>query len=739
MYAGVIVDISHEKLDKVFTYSIPTELQEAVRPGVCVNIPFGRRIISGYVVEISEECGLDPSKIKPIKEVVKGSVAVEGDLIALAAWIRKNYGGTMNQALKTVLPVKKETKELINRTIYPAVDSVKLRAQLALCEAKNQKAKARVLRELLSNESLDYSYALGTLKISSAAIKALEQSKIITVVSQNVYRNPVEGLETYKYDKTLNAEQQAAVDQIVCDIDDGKRETYLLKGVTGSGKTEVYMELIAECIERGKQAIVLIPEIALTYQTVRRFLSRFPNRVSIMNSKLSAGERYDQFLRAKNSDIDIMIGPRSALFTPFERLGLIIIDEEHETSYKSESVPKYHTKETAIEYAKMRNAAVVLGSATPSIDSYFKAMSGEYQLIELKHRVDDRPMPECEIVDLRQELKNGNRSILSTRLQELMEERLSNNQQTMLFINRRGLAGFVSCRACGHVIKCPHCDVSLSQHTGGLMKCHYCGYTAEVPKLCPECGSKYISGFKAGTQKIEEIVQRCFPNAKIFRMDFDTTRTKDSYEQILKSFAEHKADILIGTQMIVKGHDFPKVTLVGVLAADMSLNISDFCASERSFNLLTQAAGRAGRGQLPGEVVIQTYDPTHFVIQTAKDHDYEKFYKQEISYRTMLRYPPIWNMLVILISSADESKCKWAADDIYAIMDKNLPYGIQLIGPAEAAVSKVKDVYRMVVYLKAEKYGTLVDMKDLTDNYVRENTNYKNVSVQFDFNPVNGF
>ena len=369
------------------------------------------------------------------------------------------------------------------------------------------------------------------------------------------------------------------------------------------------MELISRVIGQGRQAIVLIPEIALTYQTVMRFYNRFGDRVSIMNSRLSAGERFDQFERAKKGEIDVMIGPRSALFTPFSNLGLIIIDEEHEAAYKSEQVPRYHARETAIQRAKMAQASVVLGSATPSIESYYKAKNGEYVLLRLQKRVQQKPLAECYTVDLREELKEGNRSILSRKLQELMEERLEKKQQTMLFINRRGLAGFVSCRACGHVIKCPHCDVSLSQHTGGRMVCHYCGYEEPEPKVCPSCGSKYISGFKAGTQKIEEIVKKRFPKARTLRMDTDTTRNKDSYEEILSAFANQEADILVGTQMIVKGHDFPNVTLVGVLAADMSLYRNDFHGAERTFQLLTQAAGRAGRGKETGEVVIQTYTP----------------------------------------------------------------------------------------------------------------------------------
>ena len=753
MYANVIVDISHEKLDKTFQYSIPDELLCDIRPGVCVDIPFGSRTITGYVIEVTDEPEYDPARTKPLIGIKANSVAVEAKLIALAAWIRRNYGSTMNQALKTVIPVKKQAKEQVSRSIALKIDKVRARAQLALCEAKKQKAKARLFRALIDADegtSLEYSFVTGKLSVSAAAIRALEQSGFIEVITQTGYRNPVEHMSVDTYDKVLNAAQQSVVDAIEGDIASGLRNTYLIKGVTGSGKTEVYMELIAHCIQSGRQAIVLIPEIALTYQTVMRFFSRFGNRVSIINSRLSNGERYDQFERAKNGDIDIMIGPRSALFTPFSNLGLIIIDEEHENSYKSESVPRYHAREVAIEYARMSDAIVVLGSATPSVDSFYKAKTGVYRLLELDTRVDDRPLPKCEIVDLRQELREGNRSILSTRLQELMEERLHNGQQTMLFLNRRGKSAFMSCRACGFVVKCPHCDVSLSEHSGGVMVCHYCGYRQPVPKVCPSCGSKYISGFKAGTQKIEAMVAKRFPQARILRMDYDTTRAKDSYEKILQAFSNHEADILIGTQMIVKGHDFSNVTLVGVLAADMSLHVNDFHAAERTFALLTQAAGRAGRGKLPGNVVIQTYDPDHYAIRTAKEQDYEAFYDKEIEYRRLMNYPPVWNMLLIHVTSPDESECGIVAQRVHDIAAQMISHieksqsvddrhQIQLIGPADATIAKVNDIYRKVIYMKTSDYAALISVKDGIEQAVKADTAMKNANISFDFNPMSGF
>lgn len=745
-YANIIVDISHEKLDKTFQYLIPDALSDEVYEGVLAEIPFGNRRITGYVVELTDVPEFDISRLKPIIAVKKDSVPIESRLIALAGWMCRNYGGTMNQALRTILPIKQKTKAVEKKTLHLCLTEEEAVHTLALYESRHFTAKARLLRELIKEKSLDYSMVTQKLHVPAATIKRLEEEQVLLIKVSKKYRNPVEHLKQKGYHLMLNEKQQAVVDRVLRDMESGLQKTYLLKGVTGSGKTEVYMELIAHTISKGRQAIVLIPEIALTFQTVMRFYNRFGDRVSIMNSRLSQGERYDQYLRAKNGDIDIMIGPRSALFTPFSNLGLIILDEEHESSYKSETVPKYHARETAIARAKQNGASVVLGSATPSLESFYRAKKGEYVLLELKERVQKKSLPMCEVIDLREELKNGNRSILSVKLQELIEDRLAKKEQTMLFLNRRGIAGFVSCRACGYVIKCPHCDVSLSQHKHGRMVCHYCGYQEPVPNVCPSCGSKYITGFKAGTQKMEELVQKRFPQAKVLRMDFDTTRTKDSYEQILQAFANQEADILIGTQMIVKGHDFPNVTLVGVLAADMSLHVSDFHGAERTFQLLTQAAGRAGRGEKAGNVVIQTYQPEHYAVLTSKEQDYEAFYEQEILYRQMGFYPPVWNLLVVGCTSQKEDILELMCGKLIKRLQIHVDnesalqgHRIQLIGPADAAIAKVNDIYRKVIYIKAKEYEDLVLLKDKLEFYVKDNRDFQKVSVQFDFNPVNGF
>ena len=742
MYADVIIDISHEKLDRVFQYRIPESLSTELEIGMQVVVPFGmgNKLQTGYVIDFSETTDYDPAKIKEIKRISTQAVPIESQLIQLSAWMRKNFGATMNQALKTVIPVKKKEQLQQKRTVVLAInDTIEAKNVLVELQRKHQTARARVLEALIEEGSIAYEILTKKLHVTAAVLRAMSEQGILRIESEDQLRNPVAHLQKKEYDIVLNENQQQIVDAIDSDFQKGKRDVYLIQGVTGSGKTEVYMELIARALEQGKQAIVLIPEIALTFQTVMRFHNRFGDRVSILHSRLSQGERYDQFLRAQNGELDVMIGPRSALFTPFPNLGYIIIDEEHEGSYKSETLPRYHARETAIERARLAGASVVLGSATPSVESTYFAEQGRMKRFYLTQRANARPLPVCEVIDLRAELRTGNKSMLSRRLQEAIADRLEKKQQIMLFLNRRGMAGFVSCRSCGEVIKCPHCDVSLSLHGNGMLKCHYCGYETRAVSTCPSCGSPYIGGFKAGTQKIEEIVAKQFPMAKILRMDYDTTRSKDSYEQILSAFANEEADILIGTQMIVKGHDFPGVTLVGILAADLSLGVSDYRAAERTFQLLTQAAGRAGRGRLPGEVIIQTYQPDHFAIQTAKNQDYEAFYAQEIAYRKLMCYPPVWNLLLLAITSPKEEEAISASIAVAGWFQEQRP-GLRVIGPSDAILAKKNDIYRRAVYLKTETYQDLVEAKEAFERYMHEHPlQEKQASIYYDFNPMNGF
>lgn len=772
-FANIIIDISHEKVDRSFQYRIPEKLKGRLEAGMCVQVPFGKgnRLHQGYVVEITDRAEFAEEKIKPVAGIVTGSMPVEADAVRLAAWMKETYGSTMIAALKTVLPVKQVMKSKEKKKITRLMTTEETTALLGEAIRKHQSAKARLLQELCKEPILPYELVTGKLNVAAATMKSLVTQGVISIESESYYRNPVK-LETERDSgKALSVEQRQVRDTVLSQYDEGRRETYLIHGITGSGKTEVYLSLIQGMIERGKQCIVLIPEIALTYQTLLRFYKRFGDRVSVMNSTLSQGEKFDQCERARKGELDVIIGPRSALFVPFPKLGMIVIDEEHEVSYKSESMPRYHAREVAAYLAGMKGAALVLGSATPSLEAYYRAKKGKYQLFTLTRRLTGGTLPEVNIVDLREELRGGNRSIFSQKLQELMEERLMKKEQTMLFLNRRGYAGFVSCRSCGYVMKCPHCDVSLSQHLGGKMVCHYCGYETLQPGKCPSCSSSYILGFKAGTQQIEQQLYKRFPGIKVLRMDADTTRNKDSYEKILSAFSSGEADVLVGTQMIVKGHDFPNVTLVGVLAADLSLNDYDYRAGERTFQLLTQAAGRAGRGDKPGEVVIQTYRPEHYSIRQAAAQDYEAFYEEEIVYRELGDYPPASHMMAVLVTAAEEAKgealaaaaaklARQVGDELQtkdgspesasaeekAACEKAVyeqaaqPSGprLRIVGPAKASVGKVNDIYRFVIYCKSPDYDQLIRVKDRIEQYVNSRE-LKQEAVQFDFNPMDSY
>ncbi len=748
-YADVIIDISHEKVDRPFQYRIPESMLEGLEVGMCVTVPFGKgnTLRRGYVTDITEKCSFDPQRIKEVHSLARDGVGVEDCQIRLARWIRLAYGGTMIQALKTVLPAKHTVKKAERRKLCLAVTREEGISLLGECRRKKQAARARLLQELLQEGELPYELATGKLMVSPAVIRGLEGLGAVRVEVLQSFRNPVKQQGREEAAKALSGEQQAAVNRVMEDYDGGDPGTYLLQGITGSGKTEVYIRLAQEMVERGRQVIVLIPEIALTYQTLMRFYRCFGDRVSVLNSTLSAGEKYDQCERAKCGEIDVIIGPRSALFVPFPKVGLILMDEEHEASYKSESTPKYHARETAVYLASLHGASVVLGSATPSMEAAYRAREGQYRPLFLTRRLTGGSLPRVYTVDLREELKQGNRSIFSRKLQELLEDRLKKGQQGMLFINRRGFAGFVSCRACGHVMKCPHCDVSLSQHRGGRLVCHYCGYETQDVTACPECGSGYISGFRAGTQQIEERLKAMFPNMRVLRMDADTTRTKDSHGQILAAFAAGEADVLVGTQMIVKGHDFPNVTLVGVLAADLSLSVGDYRAGERTFQLLTQAAGRAGRGSEPGEVVIQTYQPEHYAVTHAAAQDYDGFYREEILFRELMGYPPVAHMLAVQIYAAWEEEGSRLALGLselagtYVDQSQPLARRMMIVGPAPAGVGKVNDIFRFVFYVKDHSYRRLIQVKDGLEKrmgeWMQTRRSRQAVSLQFDFDPMN--
>ena len=740
-YAQIIIDISHEKLDRPFTYRIPAALADQVEPGSRVRIPFGHAVRTGYVVELTDSCDLPEDKIREIGEVLLPGQGYSrekdsGFYIRLASWMKERYGATTITALKTVLTSRKTGKPKIRRQIRLLLDRDAAEEKLAFYHQKHQVARERLLRELIGTPVQPYDLITTRLHVGAPVIRAMKQAGVIEVDSYTDLRNPVSVSPDAAERKTLSPAQQRISDAVVESFEAGRPGVTLIRGITGSGKTEVYISIISRICRSGRQAIMLIPEIALTYQTLLRFYRHFGDRVSVINSSLSESEKADQWERARRGEIDVIIGPRSALFTPFERLGVIVIDEEHENSYKNESMPKYHARETAIQIARMRGACVVLGSATPSMESYYRALHGEYRLFTLDERLTGGSLPCTEITDMRMELRRGNRSILSRSLDSLIRDRLERGEQTMLFLNRRGFAGSVSCRSCGFVVKCPHCDVPMSLHRGGRMVCHYCGHQALQPKICPDCGSPYISPFRAGTQQIETWLQEHFPGVRILRMDADTTARKGSYEKILSAFANEEADILLGTQMIVKGHDFPNVTLVGILLADLSLYANDYRAAERTFQLLTQAAGRAGRGTRPGQVVIQTYKPDHYAIRLAARQDYEAFYEEEIRYRSLLLYPPAGHMLAVQIQSRDEDAAMLTAGMIRDLLQRKTAPAA-LIGPAAALIGKLRDNYRFVIYVKDAKYDTLIHCKDIIEAHLRtEDLPARDLQVQFDFNPV---
>lgn len=781
LYADIIIDISHSKLDQTFQYRIPGELREVLEPGNVVEVPFGRgdRPIKGYVLRISDHTSCPPEKMKTILRLETNLAGADSKLTALALWMRDYYGSTTVQALRTVLPFRQKASEKKKRWIELALPKDEAQQKLEFYRSKHQAARARLLEALIENPVLPYEIVTGSLKITASVIKPMEEQGVLRCETEQVYRTPaiLEQLRreseggsrmqkkdgnadcespiqnhaedrttendrtVYADDKTaekpaqftLTPEQQHIVDSIRTDWEQQNFAQYLIHGVTGSGKTAVYMELIAAALEKGQQAILLIPEISLTYQNVIRFYQRFGDRISILHSRLSPAERYDQFERARSGDIDVMIGPRSALFTPFSNLGIIIIDEEHEPSYASETVPRYHARETAKKRAMLEGARLVLGSATPSLEAYYEAKTGQCRLFTIKQRATGGILPTVHTVDLREELREGNRSILSRTLHEKIEHCLRNDQQVMLFLNRRGYSGFVSCRSCGHVMKCPHCDVSLSLHRNGKLICHYCGHEEPAVKKCPKCQSPYIGGFKAGTQQIEEMVAAEFPQARILRMDADTTKGKDGHAEILRAFGAHEADILVGTQMIVKGHDFPNVTLVGILAADLSLNISDYRAGERTFQLLVQAAGRAGRGMQAGEVVIQTYDPEHYAITCAAAQEYEAFYEQEIEHRRLACYPPTGDMMAVHCASEKQELLGIATDYLAKFIRQMAgKYGASVIGPSDEAVAKINDIYRKAMYVKHENPKVLTAIKNTAEQYIEINTGFKDIRVNFE-------
>jgi primosomal protein N' (replication factor Y) len=638
-YVNVIVDLSASEVDRLFTYSVPDGM--ALQPGHQVAVPFGPRTIDGFVVSLSDETALPPGKLRPVKRLVQPYPVILPEQIALAVWMKDRYLCNLVDALRLMIPAEmrgSRVREKTARRVALAASGEALRAFKESSRAKRQLE----LIELLERGAIE----AAKYPECAQAIRALAEKGIVRVYDAEVRRTPTSlRTEDSADDPILMPEQARAVREIGCAVEAGGGR-FLLHGVTGSGKTEVYIRVIRRALELRKAAIVLVPEIALTPQMVRWFRARFGADAAVLHSGLSKGERFDEWRRIRSGEARVVIGARSAIFAPLTDIGVIVVDEEHEHTYQSDKRPRYDAREVAVERARTAGAALILGSATPSIATYMRALPGvkpenRLTLIELTGRVIDRPLPEVEVVDMRNELERGNHSIFSALLQSEMRKCLGDGHQAMLFINRRGYSTFVSCRACGKAVKCPNCDVTMTYHQAeDLLKCHYCGEVARPPRTCPSCGSKYIKYFGSGTQKVEEAARELFPDARVGRLDLDTTARKDAHERILESFRAGETNVLVGTQMIAKGLDFPNVTLVGVVAADMTLNLPDYRSTERTFQLITQVAGRAGRADAPGKVVVQTYDPDHYAIRLAARQDYRAFYNQESKYRRMGLYPP---------------------------------------------------------------------------------------------------
>ena len=737
MVAEIIISSSVKTLNRIFDYEIPDNLN--IEIGSRVFVPFGNKKVpeEGIVVGIKEK---SEYKVKKILNVQNEKIDVQN--IELAKWMAKRYICNLSDCLKLMLApgttaknTETRVKEKTINLITLSKDSEEIEEDIENGKIKSEKQK-NVLEFLINNENATMQDIEIFTDCSRSIVNTLIKNGYLEVQEQKVERNPfLHKVENKTTDLKLTEEQQKALDSIK---DDGE---YLLFGVTGSGKTEIYLQLIEKKLKDNKSSIMLVPEISLTPQTVDRFIARFgEDKIAVLHSKLSIGERFDQWNKIKEGRAKIIIGARSAIFAPVKDLGLIIIDEEHDESYKSEMSPRYDAKEIAEYIAKTNKIPLILGSATPDLKSYYKAQNGEITLLTLTKRANNSNLPVVEIVDLREELANGNKSMLSRKLQEEIHKNLLMNKQTILFLNRRGFSTFIMCRDCGYTVKCKRCDITMTYHKNeNKLKCHYCGYEENVVKECPECHSKNIRYFGAGTQKLEDEVHNIFPDATTIRMDVDTVSKKNSHEEILNKFRNENINILIGTQMVVKGHHFPNVTLVGVIAADSSLNLGDFRANEKTFQTLTQVAGRAGRGEYEGKVIVQTYNPDNYAIEYSKMQDYNLFYNTEIELRKQLKYPPFCDIILIDMSAKNLSELKNVAKNLHSYLKNrviNEKFGLLLYSPVPSPVEKIKDRYRWRMIIKC-KYDDRVNslLIDAFTEFINMKT--KTARVNIELNPNN--
>ena len=744
MIAEIVINRSAKRLNRTFDYKIPKELEELIMIGSTVLVPFGKasNLEEGYVINIKE------NTIYEVKEIVKIKHNLTEKQIELAKWMANRYFCNISDCIKQMLTpgtknknTDKNVKDKLINVIYLKKDVEEIEFDIQIGKIKSEKQK-KVLQFLKDNEGVTIPETEMFTGGTRAIIKTLEKNGYVEIFEKKIERNP---LENKKIEKTenleLTKEQQSAFEKVIEKMRQNEYKQFLLYGITGSGKTEIYLQLIGQALKQNKTAIVLVPEISLTPQMIDRFIARFnKEEIAVLHSKLSIGERYDEWNKIKEKKAKIIIGARSAIFAPTENIGIIIIDEEHDSSYKSEAVPKYDAKEIAKKIAKENKCPLILGSATPDLVTYYKAKKEKITLLELTKRANNSKLPEVEVVDLKMELANGNRSMLSISLHDAIENNLKNKMQTILFLNRRGYSTFIMCRECGYTVKCKNCNISMTYHkTENKLKCHYCGYEENAVKVCPMCHSENIRYFGAGTQKLEEEIKEKFPEATTIRMDVDTVSKKNSHEEILTKFREEKIDILIGTQMVVKGHDFPDVTLVGVISADSSLNFGDFKATERTFQTLTQVIGRAGRGEAEGRALIQTYNPDNYAIEYAKIQDYNLFYNTEIMLRKQLKYPPFCDIILIDVSSTKLNELEDTEKRLHKYLKErviNEKFGLLLYSPVPAPIDKIKDRYRGRILIKC-KYDSRI--KELLLDSLKEfyKMKKKDVRVNIELNPNN--
>ena len=726
----IIIDIASSLVDKVFDYILPDESFEV---GMRVYVPFGKIVKEGYIVGVSDESDYDKSKLKTVISKIDNFPVILAEQLELAKFMKQKFHTGLCDAIRLFLPSEMrlgKVKELIKVECF-IEDEIKAKEYLAGVR-KNASGIIGIINELLLKGTVSQTEL--NKKFNNSSLKKLIADEIVQTREVIVNRKPYENITNNINDVTLTKTQQGVVDRVT-----SENNVFLLHGVTGSGKTEVYMHAMQEILKRGKTGIMLVPEISLTPQVLSNFRARFGGDVALLHSGLSAGERFDEWKRILVGDAKIVIGARSAIFAPLKDLGLIVIDEEHDNSYNSDSNPRYSTIEVAKERARISGASLVLGSATPSLVSYHNAMTGKYQLLEMKERINKRELPPITIVDMGEEIKRGNNAIFSNSLKESLSKTISDGNQAMLFINRRGFASFMMCKKCGWVAKCDSCDVSLVYHKYECaLKCHYCGNRFKVLTQCPECGNTELSTGATGTQRVVQELQELFPDIKIGRMDNDTTKSKDSHLKILSDFRAGKTQILVGTQMIAKGHDFPSVTLVGIIDADISLYQSSYSATEQTFGLITQVAGRAGRADKSGEIVLQTYVPRHYVYRLAGFYDYPAFYKKEINLRQITMYPPFATIVRLLFSSEEENLAKNHAkvyyDDIKAIQDefkKDFIY----FGVMKSPIGKIQNKYRIQILLRLRRENEDAIISRLFD--LLDKNKSTGVSSFIEINPQN--